>query len=104
MKLKRLLWYLAGSAAVLGCWTLARAITQLLTGAGAGAQAFWPVVLSPLISLPLGLFGAMLGHMAEKIRQKDLSASARFVVGSVPVIILAIVEFAVRAGGALFHH
>lgn len=72
MKLKRLLWYLAGSAAVLGCWTLARAITQLLTGAGAGAQVFWPVVLSPLISLPLGLFGAMLGHMAEKNQAKRL--------------------------------
>ena len=102
MKLKHLLWYFAGSVAVLGCWTLARAVTQLLTGAAVGVQVFYPVLLSPLVSLPLGIFGALLGHMAEKIRQKDLSASARFVVGSLPIVLLLVVDFVVRAS-ALLH-
>ncbi len=103
MKLKRLLWYLAGSAAVLGCWTLARAITQLWTGAAPGAaQALAPVPLSLLVSLPLGIFGAMLGYMAEKIAQKELPASTRFVIGSAPVVLLIVIEFAVRASAALY--
>ena len=101
LKLNYLLWYLAGSAAALGCWTAARAITQLWTGTAAGVQVFLPVLVSPLISLPLGLFGAMTGYAAEKIQQRDFSASARFITGSLPVIILLVIDFAVRASAAM---